>query len=147
MIPKAQDPCFPPKGTTIYLASPYSHKNKGVRVARFEEALKASRELLGRYKVYSPIVYGHVLTNGGDFHCGWEHWASLDRAMIEAMETFVLLPLPGWEFSVGLEAELQIAEILGKKSYVALRRNSALVLVEMFPWLEQWHQGEEEPTK
>ena len=43
----------------------------------------------------------------------WEFWAQYDREMISYCKALVILKLPGWENSVGVKAEKEIARELG----------------------------------
>ena len=93
----------------IYLASPYSHPDPGVRTTRYRQAAWHAVRLMqdGRL-VYSPIVHSHplsVLGLPGD----WPFWADHNRAMLAACQTLVVLTLPGWEHSKGIAAELALA--------------------------------------
>lgn len=98
----------------IYLACPYSHPDPAVRQARFEAANRAAGAMMrdGLY-VYSPISHTHPIAMVCDLPLGWDYWEGYDRAMLAACSELVVLMLAGWQESVGVQGEMQIAEELG----------------------------------
>ncbi len=97
----------------IYLASPYSHPDAAVRERRYHEACRATVELvLAGHTVFSPIAYSHPLTLHG-LRGDWPFWERFDRAFIERCDSLVVLQLDGWDVSVGVRAEVDIAWELG----------------------------------
>jgi nucleoside 2-deoxyribosyltransferase len=98
----------------IYLASPYSHPDPAVREQRFHAACRAAVALLhaGRV-VFSPIAHSHPLAQHG-LPGNWQFWERYDRAFLERCDEVVVLMLDGWEESVGVQAEIRIAQELGK---------------------------------
>ena len=104
----------------IYLASPYSDDDPEVRERRFHHALNAATDLSKKEVVFSPIVYGHFLwaacaNEGIELPFTFEYWESLNNPMIAACDTFAVLMLSGWENSLGVGAELALAQRLRKK--------------------------------
>jgi nucleoside 2-deoxyribosyltransferase len=99
----------------IYLASPYSHPDPAVREQRFREACRAAAELLrDGHAVISPIAHSHPLTQHG-LPGDWEFWEHYDRELIARCDEVVVLMLDGWHESVGVQAEIRIAQQLGKR--------------------------------
>lgn len=99
----------------IYLASPYSHPNPAKRQWRYELACKVAALLMrDGHLVYSPIVHSHPLTAYG-LPANWEYWRAMDEAMLRRCDALAVLRLPGWEQSVGVQAELALAKELGLK--------------------------------
>jgi len=98
----------------IYLASPYSHPEAEVRRARFEAACRAAAELTRQGKtVFAAVVHSHQISRYG-LPLDWKFWARHDRRFLELCREVVVLMLPGWEASVGVQAEIAIARELGK---------------------------------
>jgi nucleoside 2-deoxyribosyltransferase len=98
----------------IYLASPYSHLDIAVREQRFREACAAAVRLIAAgHVVFSPIVHGHPLVGHG-LPTEWAYWERFDRAHLVRCDEVVVLMLEGWRESVGVVAEIRIAEELGK---------------------------------
>jgi len=106
----------------IYLASPYSHPKEEVRTMRFNRAVDAVIALHRQGKfVFSPIVHSHPLAL-----CGlggtWKDWAAWDEAFMRRCSSVLVLQLDGWQHSVGVQAEIEMAARLGKMvAYLAKR--------------------------
>mgnify|MGYP002782450901 CR=1 FL=1 len=97
----------------IYLASPYAHPDPRVRERRFQEACRASAALLrAGVVVFSPIAHSHPIANYG-LPTDWEFWSQVDREYLARCDLLAVLTIPGWRESVGVQAELQIANELG----------------------------------
>jgi hypothetical protein len=94
-----------------YLACPYSHPERAVRVSRFEAANRASAVLMARGEhVYSPISHTHPIAEAGALPLGWEFWEQYDRIYLGISRKIVVLMLDGWRESKGVIAELAIAK-------------------------------------
>lgn len=97
-----------------YLASPYSHRDPVVRWQRHEAAVKAQAALFGRGEmVYSPIAQCAESAEKHGMPTDWQFWAAFDRRMLAACDSITVLMIPGWEESVGVRAEVGIAQDLG----------------------------------
>ena len=101
------------KDELIYIACPYSHKDHYIMVARFMLVNKFSAKLIesGKY-VYSPISHSHPIAESSDGKLprGWDFWEGYDRRMIACCDRMIVLKLPGWEASTGVQAEIKIAK-------------------------------------
>jgi hypothetical protein len=98
----------------IYLASPYTHTDPGVREERFDAACRAAATLIrAGHHVFSPVAHSHPIARYG-LPLDWQFWESFDRRVLEMCDEVVVLTLPGWEDSVGVRAEIQLARDLGK---------------------------------
>lgn len=98
----------------IYLASPYSHPDPAVRAQRFRAACRAAVALLhAGHVVFSPITHSHPLAQHG-LPGNWQFWERYDREFLQRCDEVVVLMLPGWRKSVGVQAEIRIARELGK---------------------------------
>lgn len=99
----------------IYLAVPYSSPCGAVKELRYHAVTRAAAQLvqLG-YLVFSPISMSHPMVTHGcrpDF----DYWRRFDEKMILACDEVWVLKLDGWHKSVGVTAEIEIANQLGKK--------------------------------
>ncbi|HEY0984826.1 DUF1937 family protein [Schlesneria sp.] len=121
----------------IYLASPYSHPHRIVRERRFQDASRATACLLrSGLNVFSPIVYGHPLVAHG-IPTDWICWEVFGRAYIERCDSLLVLTLEGWEESVGVTAEIEIAHQLGKPvNYLTLNGDELADLLPALAALE-----------
>jgi nucleoside 2-deoxyribosyltransferase len=97
----------------IYLASPYSHPSAHVRQQRFEAACRAAAALLrAGIPVFSPIAHSHPIAQHG-LPDTWEFWRSIDREYLRRCRALVVLRLSGWDTSVGVQAEIELARRWG----------------------------------
>lgn len=93
-----------------YLACPYSHDDRAVRVARFEAVNKVASELMRQgLHIFSPISHTHPIVEAGGLPCGWDYWAEYDRAVLSVCHKMIVLTLDGWRASTGVNAEMMIA--------------------------------------
>jgi hypothetical protein len=107
-------------GRLVYLGAPYSHEDPQVRLDRFERINKAASYLMreGIY-VYSPISHTHPIALAGGLPTGWDFWEGYDTAILSACGALAVLKLPGWENSIGLTNERDIAERLSRPIFWA----------------------------
>src|SRR5258708_6960476 len=92
-----------------YLGSPYTGSPEIMEV-RYEAVLQATKWLLEkRIWVYSPIIHCHELAKRFNLPRDAAFWRDYNRAMLSSASTFLILSLPGWADSVGLQAEIDIA--------------------------------------
>jgi hypothetical protein len=97
-----------------YLACPYSHPDRAVRVARFDAANRAAGKLMREgHHVFSPISHTHPIAEVADLPLGWEFWEGFDRAYLAHSWRVVVLMLDGWRESKGVTAEICIANEQG----------------------------------
>lgn len=97
-----------------YLASPYSHQNPEIREERFRLAEQAVAYLLRRSAwVYSPIVHCHALALRYTLPKDFDYWMDYNFAMLSRARELMVLTLPGWEESRGMEAERDFADAQG----------------------------------
>jgi len=99
----------------IYLGVPYSDPDEKVKEARFEAVTDKTGELMNAgHIVYSPITACHPVATRCSLPGTWEYWEALDRSFIEWSDEVWILTLDGWKESTGVNAEIKIAEDLGK---------------------------------
>ena len=99
----------------IYLASPYSHPDEAVRVARFEAVCRfAAQRIAEGLVVFSPIAHTHPIAVYGGLPLGFDFWREFDQRMIAACDALWVLCLRGWRHSRGIAEEISIARGLGK---------------------------------
>ena len=97
-----------------YLCSPYSHSDPAVREQRFEAACRATAELIRQGRsVFAPIPYTHNLCRYG-LPLDWQFWQRHDLAFLAMCSEVIVLKLPGWKMSIGVQAEIAAARALGK---------------------------------
>jgi len=98
----------------IYLACPYTHKDREVMLYRFEMVNKAAARLMaeGKY-VFSPISHTHPIAEAGSLPRGWDYWEGYDRRVLKGCDKIIVLCLPGWKESTGVQAEIGIGQEMG----------------------------------
>jgi hypothetical protein len=98
----------------IYLACPYSSPDPAVREQRFHAVNRAAARLMEQGDlIFSPISHSHPIAIDGGLPKDWGFWERYDRAILGCCRTLIVLCLPGWEQSVGVQAEIKIAKELG----------------------------------
>ena len=65
--------------------------------------------------VFSPISHTHPIAEAHALPGEWAFWEAYDRAMLSRCSRVIVLQLEGWEASVGVAAELEIAREMGLK--------------------------------
>ncbi len=95
-----------------YLASPYTHNNENIRQQRFEQASKITVDLL-KYNIFtfSPIAYNHPMVKF-DLPTDWGFWKEYDSIFLKKCDGLIVLQLEGWNTSIGVLAEIEIAKTL-----------------------------------
>jgi len=63
--------------------------------------------------VFSPISHTHPIAEQGGLPKGWDFWEAFDRVYLGVSRRIVVLCIDGWKESVGVTAELRIANDLG----------------------------------
>ncbi|HUT91797.1 MAG TPA: DUF1937 family protein [Thermoguttaceae bacterium] len=104
----------------IYLASPYSDPNPAIREQRFRIVCQVAAAMLrAGALVFSPIAHSIPIAEHGTAPNTWAFWKGLDLEMLARSDEVVVLKLPGWDRSQGVQAEVVRARALGKPvSYV-----------------------------
>lgn len=98
----------------VYLAVPYSHSSKFVRNGRFHYANRAAVALMKQgYWVFSPISHSHYIAKYLEGHEVYEAWREFDEFMIAQCSKLIVLMLPGWYLSKGVQSEIAKAQELG----------------------------------
>lgn len=94
-----------------YLALPYSHRSERVMVERaaISDFIFAELSKEGRV-VYAPISSCHYIARTHGMPTDWRFWGLMGEEFVKASGRVLVIPLPGWEDSIGLTAEIEIAK-------------------------------------
>ena len=95
-----------------YLTCPYSHPDHYMMVARHLLVNRFAAKLIGedgRF-VFSIISHLHPITDEGALPHGCEFWECHYKKMIGCCDDLLVLCLPEWETSTGVQAEIKIAQ-------------------------------------
>lgn len=98
-----------------YLAAPYSHENFKIKQLRHEIVNQVAHDLIqtGVY-VYSPLTHNVPLAQLG-IYGDWRTWSVFDHEMLRRCDRLIVLRLDGWQHSLGVKAEIECAQSLGKE--------------------------------
>lgn len=100
--------------TLVYLATPYSHEDPAMREGRFNVVNRVASRLMSEgLHVFSPISHTHPIAVAGELPTGWDFWEPYDRAILSVCASVIVLRQPGWMESLGVAAEIAIANELG----------------------------------
>lgn len=94
----------------VYLAVPYTDPNPAVMEERFRVATRVAAEYtrLG-YIAFSPITHGHPINQEGGLPSEYTFWQAWCEAFVAWAEELHVICLPGWDRSVGVQAEIALA--------------------------------------
>lgn len=99
--------------TLVYLATPYSHPDRSVRVKRFDQVNAVAAKLMrDGLHIYSPISHTHPIAEAGDLPLSFDFWEKYDTAILSTCCKLLVLMLEGWQQSKGVTAEIGIAQKL-----------------------------------
>lgn len=99
----------------IYVACPYSSDNLQTQELRYEVATEYSAHLVSTgFHVFSPITHSHPMAQCAELPTDWEYWKSFDERMLNICDIIHVLMMPGYDTSIGVQAEIKIARNLGK---------------------------------
>ena len=90
----------------IYLATPYSDPDPAVREYRFQCVNEVALDLItGGHLVFSPISQTHPMEISTGIVRGFDFWRPYNFGWIDVCDVLYVLMLPGWDTSVGVQAE------------------------------------------
>jgi hypothetical protein len=93
-----------------YIACPYSHKEYYITVARFLAVNRFAAEIISTdHLVFSPISHTHPIVEAKDLPKSWEFWECYDKTMLGCCDDVIVLCLPEWEQSIGVQEEIKLA--------------------------------------
>lgn len=91
-----------------YLASPYSHPDEAVRLARFDRVCREAAKLMQRGEcVFCPIAHSHPIDLVLPTIEGHSFWMGQDIPILRHAAKLKVLMLPGWDKSIGIKQEIE----------------------------------------
>lgn len=109
----------------VYLASPYTSPDPNVRLQRYKAVCKAAAFLMERgVVVVAPIAHGHGIALHGDLPFDAKYWSEPSRRLLLVSKALVVLMLPGWRASFGVQQEILLAGEAGKPVWWMLPHES-----------------------
>lgn len=102
----------------IYLASPYTHKNKITEENRFNKACDVAARMM-RYgmHVFSPIAHGHSVAKYG-LPTEFDYWQAYCENTLLRCDMLMVLMIEGWSQSIGVTHEVALAKENGIPVYM-----------------------------
>ena len=98
----------------VYIASPYSHKDKGLQKLRSEMVTYLTAELLERTPgliTFGPITESHAYQEyRPSLGTGFEDWEKKDKLMLDNSDEIWVIMMKGWNKSIGVISEIEYAE-------------------------------------
>lgn len=95
----------------IYLASPYTHPNPEVVFLRVTAAAEATAVLLEKGSLtFSPVVHCHFVNLVRSLPD--EHWYKITQEYLRRCTHCMVLRLPNWQNSRGVQEEIALAKKL-----------------------------------
>lgn len=98
----------------IYLASPYSHPDRSMRILRHKIAESYTAHCIGKGEhLFSPIVYAHAMADSNSIPLDAKFWQAFNNEMLIRASSMRVLQLKGWDDSLGIRQEMLFAKSIG----------------------------------
>lgn len=122
-----------------YLSIPYNSKKADPDEAtaevawRMEQFWNAVAYFIRKGShVWSPMTLEPAVRSHPDIPRDWAYWAGYSNKLLHASHAIIVLCLPGWEESTGVQAELTGARELGLPiGYMTLNLDGTFILSEL----------------
>ena len=103
----------------IYLAAPYTDDNPDIMAARKSAVDIWTLAMMQQgHPVLSPLTYETALKETGFNFPSAEEWYRYDRQLMQTCDRLLIMGLPGWERSRGVNIELEHANENGMPIYL-----------------------------
>lgn len=107
------------KSGITYLAAPYSSPDPQVVAQRMDLVNAAQANLVrAGHCVVTPLSCHHIAAYLEGYDLTWDQWKKYAQTLLERSTNFVIVDIPGWQDSVGVQAELRLARSLGLDCYI-----------------------------
>lgn len=95
----------------IYVASPYSHPVDEIRIENYKVvSLYTANLVRNGFVIFSPITYGHHLTEFKEMPLDFEFWGNFCLTFLAKCDMMHVLRIPGWENSKGVREEIDFCK-------------------------------------
>jgi Domain of unknown function (DUF1937). len=99
----------------IYIACPYTDESSVIQEQRYAESCRAASLLMrAGIAVYNPLAQTVTAIAAG-LSLTYEKYLELDTEALSRCSEMIVLLLPGWENSVGVHREMEVAAKLQKR--------------------------------
>ena len=101
----------------VYIASPYSHKDKYIRMTRVIQVDAKAADLMEQgYLVFSPLSHSHGISEHANVDpMDHDFWLRQDLWVLDMCDELHILCLSGWQDSKGIAVEIARAKENGMK--------------------------------
>jgi hypothetical protein len=114
----------------IYLSSPYSDPDSMVRDKRAMDASRVAGVLMNKgYAIFSPIAHAHSIAFAYSLPTDWQFWENFCRAYLSVSSKMIIVTMPGWDTSGGVDSEIRIAQELKIPIYLIDQQGETMI-----PW-------------
>lgn len=97
----------------MYIACPYGHQDRSVVDYRMEMFYKTDAHLIRQgYLTVSPMNKIYMVEKE-ELDTSWNFWEQYSYALLSKCDSLVVILVPGWEESYGVQAEIRYARELG----------------------------------
>lgn len=94
----------------IYLAAPYSHPDKKIVQARMEDIYKVMYIYMKRGEhILTPLAMHEVVVRH-NLPDDFIYWGKYCLDILKRCDKMVILKLPGWEYSLGIQKEMEFCK-------------------------------------
>lgn len=92
-----------------FLSSPYSNNPE----ENYNAVLKYVKLPFTRGHIFSPILHWHPSAKLQNVAGTFDFWLAYDFNVLRRCDELMVLTIPGWKESIGVRAEIQLANQLG----------------------------------
>jgi hypothetical protein len=114
------------KGKIEYLGLPYTDENSLLKDWRALVSDKVASDLTTQGRIiFAPISAWHHIAKKYELPGTFEYWLELDEEFIKISKRLLIITLPGWKESKGVNGEIELAhkynipiEYIDSKPYI-----------------------------
>lgn len=104
----------------LYLASPYTHDVRRVRLERFRAVCEYAGQLTANgLHIFCPIAHSHPIAEecSIELPTTFDYWEAYDKKFVGLSDGVVVMTIKGWDASKGVLSEIEMADEMGKPVY------------------------------
>jgi len=94
----------------IYIAVPYSHKNKETVLDRVEKFCRADAIFIASGLITVSPISKHFILDYQNLPGNWIYWQRYSFELLKNCKGIIVLMLEGWEESIGVACEIEYAK-------------------------------------
>lgn len=102
-------------GLATYVATPYTKYQHGHAAAAYDAAEVTANLMRIGIPAFSPIAHSHAVAHVGRLDkVDHDFWQRMDAPWVRLAEACVVVKMPGWEESAGMQHEIEAFRAAGK---------------------------------